>query len=209
MNEVTDSFGRCLRALNSLPDTSFTVLKEYCLRNSCAKSLQVLRHEGSSEADQCCATPLSDRGNNIIIYASSSLCPCITVLYNYKWIRGHLIPVYLSISDMRNSIGNGATGKSSYPSQFITTSETCNNLILFSILLMRAWVSFVTCAGATIECGIVSVCPCRTNAPTYGADWIGSGEGRGTVWSYCMVWPDGGGGGILESCEVLPWIGIG
>ena len=153
-------------------------------------------------------SPLSDRGNNVIICTSSSPCLRITTLYNYKLIQGHSILVYLSMSGMRNSIGNAATGKSSYPSQIITPFETCNNLILCSILSIRAWVSSVTHAGATTECGIVSVCPCRINAPACGADWTDGGGGGGTVWSYCMVWPDGGGGGIVESCGVLPWIGI-
>ncbi|WKA12996.1 hypothetical protein VitviT2T_030335 [Vitis vinifera] len=132
MNEVTDSSGLYLRASNTLRDTSTTVLKEYCLRNSCANSLQVLHREESSEANQRCATPLSDRGNNIVICASSNLCPRITLLYNHKWIPGYPIPVYLSISGMRNSMGKAAT-------------------------------------GATIECGVVSVCPCKTNAPACGA----------------------------------------
>ena len=134
MNEVTDSSGLCLRASNSLRDTSTTMLMEYRLRNSCAKSLQVLHCEGSSEANQSCTAPLNDRGNNIIICALSSLCPSITALYNYRWIRGHPIPMYLSISGMRNSTGNAATGKSSYPSQLITPSKMCNNLIIYSIL---------------------------------------------------------------------------
>ena len=116
INEVTDSSSLCLRASNSLYDMSTTVLKEYCMGNSCAKSLQVMRREGFSEANQCCAAPLSNRGNNIIICASSNLCPCITTLYNCKWIRGHPIPVYLLISNIWNSIGNAATSKSSYPS---------------------------------------------------------------------------------------------
>ena len=187
MNEVTDSSGHCLRDSNSPHDTSTTVLKEHYMRNSYAKSLQVLPCEGFSEANQRSATSLSDRWNNIIICASSSLCLCITALYNCKWIRGHPIPVYLSISNMRNSTGNFAIGKSSYPSQLITPSETCNNLILFSILSIRAWASSVTYAGATIECGVVSVYPCRTNPPAYGADWTGSGGSGGTVWSCCMV----------------------
>ena len=204
MNEVTDSSGLCLRVSNSLCDTSTTMLKEYCLRNSCAKSLQVLRREKSSEANQRCAAPLSDRGNNIIIYASFSLCPSITMLYNYRWIRGHPIPMYLLISGVQNSVGNATTGKLSYPSQLITPSETCNNLILNSILSMRAWVSSITCVGAIIECGVVSICPCKTNAPAYRASWTGGGGSGGTTWSCCMEWPDGGSGGILESCGVLP-----
>ena len=52
MNEVTDSSGLCLRASNSLRDTSTTVLKEYCLINSCPKSAHVLRLEGSNDANQ-------------------------------------------------------------------------------------------------------------------------------------------------------------
>ena len=132
MNEVNDSSGLCLRASNSLRDTSITVLKNYCLRNSCAKLLKVLRREGSSEANQRCTAPLNDSGNNIIIYDSSSMCLRITALYNYKWIRGHLIPVYLSISGMQNSTSNATTRKSLYPSQLITPSETCSNLILCS-----------------------------------------------------------------------------
>ena len=194
MNEVTDSSGLYLRASNSFRDTSTIVLKEYCLRNSYAKSLKVLHREGSSEANQRCAAPLSDKGNNIIICASSSLCPCITTLYNYRWIRGHPILVYLSISGMRNLIGNDAIGKSSYLSQLITPSETCNNLILCSIISMWAWVSSVTCAGAIKECGVVSVCLCKTNALAYGVDWTGSGGDGGTTWSCYMVWPDGGSG---------------
>ena len=197
MNEVTDLSGLCLRASNSLHDTSTTVLKEYYLRNSYAKSLQVLCREGSSEANQRCAAPLNDRENKIIICASSSLCPRITTMYNCKWIRGHPIPVYLSISGMWNSTDNATTGKSSYPSQLITPYETCNNLILCSILSMRAWVSFVTRAGVTKECGVVSVCSCKTNAPVYGADLTGGGGGGGTMWSYCMVWLDGGSGSIV------------
>ena len=49
---MTGSFGLCLRAFNSFSDISTTVLKEYCLRNSCAKSVHVLCQEGSSEANQ-------------------------------------------------------------------------------------------------------------------------------------------------------------
>ena len=117
--------------------------------------------------------------------------------------------MYLSISGMRNSTSNVATGKSSYPFQLITPSKACNNLIIYSILSMRVWVSSVTCAGATTEYGVVSVCPCRTNAPAYGVDWDGGSGDGGTVWSYYMVWLDGGDGGIVESCGMLPWIGIG
>ena len=51
MNEVIDSSGLCLRASNFLHDTSTTMLKEYYMRNSYAKSLQVLRREESSEAN--------------------------------------------------------------------------------------------------------------------------------------------------------------
>ena len=101
MNKVTDSSGLCLRASNSLRDTSTTMLKEYCMRNSSAKSLQVLCREGSSEANQRCVIPLNDKGNNIIIYVSSSLYPLIIALYNCKWIRGHSILVYLSIWHMK------------------------------------------------------------------------------------------------------------
>ena len=84
INEVTDSSGFCQRVFNPLRDTSTTLLKEYCLRNSCAKSVNVLRHEGSREANQRLAALLSDKGNNMIICVLSNRCPCITMLYNYK-----------------------------------------------------------------------------------------------------------------------------
>ena len=52
INKVTNSSGLWLRASNSLRDTSTIVLKEYCMRNSYAKSVHVLHYEGSSEANQ-------------------------------------------------------------------------------------------------------------------------------------------------------------
>ena len=86
INEVTDSSGLYLRASSSFHDTSITVLKEYCLRNSCAKSIHVLCHEGSREANQSSAAPLSDKGNNMIICVSSNRFSYIIVLFNCKWI---------------------------------------------------------------------------------------------------------------------------
>ena len=170
MKEVTVSSDLCLRASNSLRDTSTTILKEYCLRNSYARSVHVRRHEGFNEANQRWVAPLRDRGNNMIICVSSNLCPRITTLYNYKWIWGHPIPVYLSMSNMWNSTGKAVTGRSSYPSQLMTPSVTCSELILCSILSMHVWVLSATCAEATTKCGIVLVWPCKTKAPACGAD---------------------------------------
>ena len=128
MNEVTDSSSLCLKASSSLQDTSTTILKEYCLRNSYAKSTHVLCLKGSNEANQHWATPLRDRGNNMIICTSSNICLHITALYNCKWIRGHPILMYLSMSGMQNSTGKAATSKSSYLSQPMTPLETCKDL---------------------------------------------------------------------------------
>ena len=116
MKKVTISSGLCLRASNSLRDTLTTVLNEYYLRNSYARSVHVRRREGSNEANHRWAAPLRDRGNNMIIYVSSNLCPCITTVYNCKWIQGHPIPMYLSMSGMRNLTDKAAIGRSSYPS---------------------------------------------------------------------------------------------
>ena len=97
MKEVTISSGLYPRASNSLWYTSTTVLKEYYLRNSYARSVHVPRREGSNEANHRWTAPLRDKGNNMIIYVSFNLCPRITTLYNCKWTREHPILMYLSM----------------------------------------------------------------------------------------------------------------
>ena len=62
---MTDSSGLCLKASNSLLETSMTILNANCLKNSWAKSSQVLRRDTSTEANQRCAAPLRDIGKSI------------------------------------------------------------------------------------------------------------------------------------------------
>ena len=181
MKEVIVSSGLFLRAFSSLWDTSTIVLKEYYLKNSYARLIYVRRREGSNKANHHWAALLRNRGNNMIICVSSNLWPHIIALYNCKWIRGHPIPVYLSMSSLWNSTDKAATGKSSYPSQLMAPSLTYSDLILCSILSMWAWVSSATYAGATTKCDKVLFWPCKTKTPACGADWIANGGRGGTM----------------------------
>ena len=80
INEVIDSSGLCLKASNSLLETSMIVLNANCLKNSWAKSSQVLWRDTSNEANQRYPTPLKDIGKNIIIWALSSPWALMIVL---------------------------------------------------------------------------------------------------------------------------------
>ena len=80
MKEEIDSSVICLKASSSFLDTSTTVLKENCRKNSWAKSSYVLRHEDSKDANQRWAALLRESGNNVITCDSSNPWALITVL---------------------------------------------------------------------------------------------------------------------------------
>ena len=134
MNDVIVSSSLCLKAFNSLRETSMTVLNANWHRNSWAKSSHVRWHDTSKEANQCRAAPLKDMGNSIIIWASSTPWALITVLYSLKWMRGHPIPIYHSISGILNLAGRLATGSPSKSSHPIPPSDTLICLIFCSSL---------------------------------------------------------------------------
>ena len=91
MNDVTVSSSLCLKASNSLHETSMTVLNANRRRNFWAKSSHVRRCDTSKEANQRWVIPLKDMGNNVIIWASSKSWALITILYSLKWMWGHPI----------------------------------------------------------------------------------------------------------------------
>nr|CAN62642.1 hypothetical protein VITISV_039592 [Vitis vinifera] len=64
MNDVTVSSSLCLKASNSLHETSMTVLNANRRRNFWAKSSHVRRCDTSKEANQRWVIPLKDMGNN-------------------------------------------------------------------------------------------------------------------------------------------------
>ena len=127
-------------------------------------------------------------GNSIIIWASSKPWALITILYSLKWMLGHPIPMYHSISGILNLAGKLATSSPSKSSHTIPPFDTLICLILCSSLSMRAWVSF--------EVGTTTI----------------AGSGATLVWLYKVngvgcetVWPSGGGGGISVSCGAV-WL---
>ena len=71
IQEEIDSYDLCLRNLSTLQVMFAPMLNEYCLRNLCVKSLQVLRWDDSNDTYYLCVVPLNDNGINITNCASS------------------------------------------------------------------------------------------------------------------------------------------
>ena len=171
------------QASNSLHEISMTVLNANCHRNSSAKSSHVQRRDTSKEANQRWVAPLKDKGNSIIIWASSKSWALITVLYSLKWMWGHPIPVYHSIFGILNLVNKLTIGSPSESSHTIPPYDTLNCLILCSSLSMRVWASSEVGTTTMTGSGATSVSLCKVK-----------GVGCGTVW------PSGEGGGIWVSC---------
>ena len=172
INEVTDSFNPYLKAFSSLLETSMTMLNANCLKNSSAKSSQVLRHETSKEANQRYAAPLKDMGKSIINWASSNPWALITVLYSIKWILGQSMLLYLSISSILNWVDKLAIGAPSKSSQLIAPSEILICLILCSSPSILVCASFEAKMGATTASRVALVWLCKTYSARCGTDWL-------------------------------------
>ena len=100
------------------------VLNANCRRNSWAKSSHVWCRDTSKEANQYWIVPLKDMWNSIIIWALSKPWTLIIVLYKLKWMWGHPIPMYRSISSILNLVGRLATSSLSKSSHTIPPSHT-------------------------------------------------------------------------------------
>ena len=69
-----------MRDLSSLRVMLVLLLNEYCLKNACAMSSQVLQRDDSNEAYHLYVMLLDDNGNKVSNYASSRPRSLITML---------------------------------------------------------------------------------------------------------------------------------